>query len=401
MTKNTPQASIDFTLEWKSHAAQHSDVHHVQKVDFSRDIFPEGFSDKVAMLEIGESVSETYKSEALLGEAFFTNQVVTFPSKDFDTEFKGESCPPMLYRFYPTAIAWSGLGSYEADYTPFRLISMNEDNMIADRNHPLSKYYLTLTATKIAESTSASNDQGRKNNIVSLVTSRGPGMQIPFEFGETVFFDHYPYRRLDETSDIAFYEEPRFTQYIDSNASAEIGKLYTRLLPKYSKVLDLMSSWVSHLEDDFETGLLVGLGLNQQELNENPRLDTYEVQDLNTHYILPYENNSFDDAICTLSIEYLVDPIQVMKEVARVVKPSGKFIVTFSECCFPTKAITLWPQLHPFERVQLVLEYFRQTEDFTDLNTYSKRGLLRPKDNKYSGQKRFSDPVYAVWGTVS
>jgi hypothetical protein len=89
-----------------------------------------------------------------------------------------------------------------------------------------------------------------------------------------------------------------------------------------------------------------------------------------------------------------------MTEVARVIKPGGKFVVTFSERWFPSKAITLWAQLHPFERVQLILEYFRESGLFEDLHTYSKRGLPRPADDKYIQNTKFSDPVYAVWGTV-
>jgi len=105
--------------------------------------------------------------------------------------------------------------------------------------------------------------------------------------------------------------------------------------------------------------------------------------------------------ICTASIEYLTYPLKIMTEVARVIKPGGKFVVTFSERCFPTKAITLWSQLHPFERMQLVLEYFRESGLFEDLNTYSKRGLPRPVDDKYFTENKMSDPVYAIWGTVN
>ena len=90
-----------------------------------------------------------------------------------------------------------------------------------------------------------------------------------------------------------------------------------------------------------------------------------------------------------------------MTEVSRVLKPGGKFIVTFSDRWFPTESVNLWGQLHPFERMQSVVEYFRDSGEFDDLNTFSKRGLIRPKDDPYYNDKKMSDPVFAVWGTVS
>ena len=132
----------------------------------------------------------------------------------------------------------------------------------------------------------------------------------------------------------------------------------------------------------------------------NKQLDDFTVQDLNKYQLLPYVDDQFDAIICTASIEYLTYPLKIMTEVARVIKPGGKFVVTFSDRWFPTKAITLWSQLHPFERMQLVLEYFSDSELFTDLNTYSKRGLPRPEDDQYFEEIKTSDPIYAIWGTV-
>ena len=109
-------------------------------------------------------------------------------------------------------------------------------------------------------------------------------------------------------------------------------------------------------------------------------------------------DNEFDGVMCTVSVEYLTRPMAVFSEVARVLRPGGRFVVTFSNRWFPPKAIRVWQELHEFERMGLVLEYFLQSGGFGGLNTLSNRGLPRPTDDKYYPQIRLSDPVYAVWG---
>ena len=167
------------------------------------------------------------------------------------------------------------------------------------------------------------------------------------------------------------------------------------------QVLDLMSSWISHLPEDTGAIRLTGLGMNAEELAQNPRLDERIVHDLNATPVLPFPDNRFDVAMCSVSIEYLVQPVAVLRELGRVLKPGGAAIITFSDRWFPTKAIALWTELHPFERMGLVLEYFRQAGGFRARHSESLRGLPRPPDDKYAGQLAHSDPVFAVWGRVA
>jgi SAM-dependent methyltransferase len=159
-----------------------------------------------------------------------------------------------------------------------------------------------------------------------------------------------------------------------------------------------MSSWQSHIPERHRLKRLVGLGLNQSELDRNRQLTESVVQDLNANPGLPFEANVFDVVLCTVSVEYLIDPLAVFDEVARVLKPGGYLVVTFSNRWFPPKAIHLWMELHEFERMGLVLEYFMQTQVFDDLHTYSMRGLPRPHGDKYFPEFPYSDPLYAVWG---
>ena len=102
--------------------------------------------------------------------------------------------------------------------------------------------------------------------------------------------------------------------------------------------------------------------------------------------------------MCSVSVEYLTQPVEVLRELGRVLIPGAPAMLTFSDRWFPTKAIRLWTELNPFERMGLVLSYFRQSGAFRELKTESWRGWPRPQDDKYAGQLDLSDPVFAVWG---
>jgi SAM-dependent methyltransferase len=203
---------------------------------------------------------------------------------------------------------------------------------------------------------------------------------------------------MDERSDERFYDTPRFVQHIDDTAIEMVRNTYGRVLTSGMRVLDLMSSWQSHVPPNIRLERLDGLGLNSEELKRNRQLTRFVVQDLNTNKSLPYETNTFDVVLNTVSVEYLTDPITIFKEVGRVLRPGGHFVITFSNRWFPPKVVKVWEELHEFERMGLVLEYFMRSGFFTGLNTYSIRGLPRPHDDKYFPNLRFSDPIFAVWG---
>jgi ubiquinone/menaquinone biosynthesis C-methylase UbiE len=116
---------------------------------------------------------------------------------------------------------------------------------------------------------------------------------------------------------------------------------------------------------------------------------------------LPFNDKAFDAVICSVSVEYLIHPFEVFEEITRVLRPGGVFMVTFSNRWFPPKVIKIWPELHEFERLGLVLEFFLKSGKYKELQTYSIRGLPRPQDDKYLSQILFSDPVYAIWGSSS
>ena len=195
------------------------------------------------------------------------------------------------------------------------------------------------------------------------------------------------YRRTDETPDEVFYRTPRLVTHIDEGAIAAVMQLYRELFPTGGEILDLMSSWVSHLPPEVEYRRVIGLGMNEVELRRNDRLDSYIVQNLNTNPLLPLGSGEFDGAGICVSIDYLTRPAEVLREVGRVLKVGAPLVVTFSNRCFPTKAVEIWHRLDDAGHMQLVEDYFREAGNFEDVLSLDR-----------SPRRLFSDPLYAVVG---
>jgi SAM-dependent methyltransferase len=162
------------------------------------------------------------------------------------------------------------------------------------------------------------------------------------------------FARFDESPDTEFYAVPRFVTHIDDGAIGAVTQLYRERLPAGGAVLDLMSSWVSHLPPDITYRRVVGLGMNAEELAANPRLHAWVVHDLNLDPRLPFADGEFDAAAICVSIDYLTRPVEVLRDLGRVVRPGGPLVVTFSNRCFPTKAIAAWLAVDDAGHVDLV-----------------------------------------------
>ena len=167
------------------------------------------------------------------------------------------------------------------------------------------------------------------------------------------------FAREDESADAGFYRQPRLVTHIDDATIAALTAFYAEFLPPMSRVLDLMSSWVSHLPD-VEYAQVAGLGMNAEELAANPRLTDSVVHDLNERPALPYEDDSFDRAVVAVSVQYLVQPIEVFTDLRRVLARGGRVAVAMSHRCFPTKAILAFRALPPNDRVRLVASYLHR-----------------------------------------
>ncbi len=164
------------------------------------------------------------------------------------------------------------------------------------------------------------------------------------------------FAREDESPDEAFYQQPRLTTHIDDATIAALTRFYESFLPAHSDVLDLMSSWISHLPDS-PYGKVAGLGMNEQELEKNPRLTEHCVRNLNASPELPYPDRSFDRAMIVVSIQYLKAPVPVLAEVRRTLRGDGQICIAMSHRLFPTKAIAAFRHLAPADRIALVQQY--------------------------------------------
>ncbi len=165
------------------------------------------------------------------------------------------------------------------------------------------------------------------------------------------------FARLDEGDDAAFYAPARLVTHIDDTAISALGRFYGEAIAPGSTVLDLMSSWVSHLPGDLALGEVIGHGMNPAELAANPRLTRWFVQDLNRNSALPLATASCDAALCAVSVQYLLRPLEVFAEVRRVLRPGAPFIVSYSNRCFPTKAVAIWRALDRNGHASLIHRY--------------------------------------------
>ncbi|HJU28080.1 MAG TPA: methyltransferase domain-containing protein [Candidatus Binataceae bacterium] len=196
------------------------------------------------------------------------------------------------------------------------------------------------------------------------------------------------FRRVDEADDELFYEFPRKVVHIDDGAIAAVRGMYADRLPPGGEILDLMSSWRSHLPESLGFKQVVGLGLNRPEMEDNPALTGAVIHNVNRDPRLPFADASFDGAVMTVSVQYLTRPVEVFAEVGRVLRMGGPFIVTFSNRMFPTKAIALWQAASDGQRIEIVKRYFADSRIFERIETFD---LSRRPGAP-------SDPIWGVAG---
>jgi hypothetical protein len=193
------------------------------------------------------------------------------------------------------------------------------------------------------------------------------------------------FAKEDASDDADFYVEARLETHIDDAAVAALTDFYRRILPRGGVLLDLMSSWISHLPDDVTYGEVIGHGMNAEELAANPRLSRWFVADFNHDPVLPLADSSIDAAMMCVAIQYLQQPAALLKEVARVLRPGAPLVISFSNRCFPTKAVAIWLSIGPATHARLV-ELYLQRAGFSDIEVH------RLVDG------RISDPMTAVVG---
>ena len=370
--------ALEARLEWRSELATHLDRLRVSSSALQAD---------GRWLDAGRALAEA-------GEVMLDASAWCQPAGQAPVELAPDTFRPRVEmvagRFYPRQI-FGGLLGNARDLRPLRLLTAGSAHGCwrLDPNHPLAAAGPSLSLRH--------GQQAAAPGIRLVELFDGPGMQVPPADPAGAYFSAPGFARQDPADDAGFYAVPRLMQHLDAQCRADIATLYGRLLQPGMKVLDLMSSGDSHLPAEVGGLRVSGLGMNAAELDANPHLAERRVQDLNAAAALPWPDGSFDCVLCTASIEYLVRPAAVLDEVKRVLRPGGVLAISFSDRWFPTKAIRVWSEIHPFERMGLVLTLLRQA-GFEDLNTESLRGTSRPADDKYIGRRSFADPLFAVWG---
>lgn len=171
--------------------------------------------------------------------------------------------------------------------------------------------------------------------------------------------------KQDDSDDNLFYSFPRFVTHVDDGFIQQLTDLYRERLKPNTRILDLMSSWVSHLPDEIEFAHVEGHGMNEEELARNPRLNHYFLQDLNKNPQLPLPDSDFDAVINCVSVQYLQYPEAIFSEIYRILKPGGIAIISFSNRMFYQKAITAWRDGSETSRVELVRRYFQSVSGFS------------------------------------
>jgi hypothetical protein len=195
------------------------------------------------------------------------------------------------------------------------------------------------------------------------------------------------FAKLDDEDDEIFYEPPRLVYHIDDGAIAALTGFYRSVLPAGGVLLDLMSSWVSHLPPEIGYTEVIGHGMNAAELTANPRLNRWFIQNLNRDTRLPLVDASLDAAMICVSIQYLQQPVAVLHDVARVLRPGGPLVISFSNRCFWTKAVAIWRALDDGGHARLVERYLRDA-GFARIETHQLAEWVED----------VSDPMIAVVG---
>ncbi|MCU7837008.1 MAG: class I SAM-dependent methyltransferase [gamma proteobacterium symbiont of Taylorina sp.] len=400
MINEKQNLSLQLDLQWNDGLVNYKDSYFLIKTNFWRDFYPAVLDYKIKRAELNQSIQIDYKAGDLLQEEFSQANLKTIPLSKFDQYFKG-AIPviPVVGRFYPRGMIEGVAGCFKMDDRPFRVIGKTADTLEIDLNHPLANFSLQLTV-KITDIFDANQQNGgRCNEVAELITTQGPGLQTLLKSHPTEFFQEgMPFLRKIEDDDSIFYAAIETKPSVDQAALDQLKQFYTEKIQDNSKVLDFMCGSASHLPDKLQYLNVTGLGLNKSDLKANLNLDRTIIHDVNNNPQLPFENNEFDAIICSFSVEYITQPQKVFQQLARILKPGGLLIISFSEHYFKKKVISLWEDVHSFERMGIVLEYFRQCSEFENLNSESIRGLIKYNEDPFISKNVYSCPLFIISG---
>ena len=391
-------ADIEFELVYETAGRRHASRLFGRKANFWRDIFPQDMAEQLQGLAPGQSVTLTLAPGADI-PARDPAKIRTLPRSSFaPPPVNGRALSPQPGRFYPQGVLQGLAGVYPSTRTPFRCLDVAADALVCDCNHPLAGQRASLTAT-VLDVREKINETGGSLHVWLEEILDGPGIETRLADRETVFAaEPADFGRADPAPDAVFYCQPRLVSHIDAQARARLTSLYAAVLAPGDAVVDLMTSHLSHLPPDLALASVAGLGLNGAELEANPALTSRAVRDLNADPTLPFPDGAAAAVLCAMSFEYLTNPAAVLAEIARVLAPGGRLVLSFSNRWFPAKAVRLWTELHEFERLGFVASLIEQTPGLGRTATLAERGWPRPADAKDRLWPLYqhADPLFAV-----
>jgi len=246
------------------------------------------------------------------------------------------------------------------------------------------------------------DDSNGNPRVRGVFVRRFTGDSTPYTFPERAIrlikewpqdppFVESDFFRADSNDDGSFYAVPRLVYHIDEPAVAALTQYYRRHIKPGSSILDICSSWVSHYPLEFPKIMkrISGTGMNKFELMQNDQLTDWKDKNLNQDYNLPYDDNTFDYVTCVVSIDYLIHPIEVLKEVNRVLKPGGKVIISQSNRCFPSKAINMWLKMNDRQHLELINAYLQYAGGYKNSQAFD---ITAEED----GSTRGKDPMFII-----
>ena len=196
----------------------------------------------------------------------------------------------------------------------------------------------------------------------------------------------------DMSDDELFYKNPRYVHHLSLSFRNRLTKLYSEYLCSHFIILDLMSSWISHLPDKTKYKKIIGHGMNELELKANKRLDSYWLQNLNKSQNLPLEDSTVNVALIVAGWQYLQYPENISRELSRVIKSDSLLIISFTNRAFWTKSPNIWTYSSDIKRIYYLTSVLSthgwKVEKILNEKTY---------ENKLFGlYKSESDPFLSV-----
>jgi hypothetical protein len=390
---------VSVGIRWKGQDCLFSDWIYIDNLNLWHENLPPEIASLLPGSHPGEIIEHRFTAGELVA-AYQSNNVKILDRNQFQPSSNSLfPIHPRLGRFYPQEYFRDVPGIYRDHKFPSRIVSIEDGRLTVDFNHPLAAKPIDMLVRIEAIHPPHGERGGRSKDIPVQLCDHGPGMQDTLPDADIDFWTDSPFERLDEGEDSDFFSSPSLTPFWDNTALGEVSKLYDELVPDGAHVLDLMAGVHSPLQESNVSPVhITCAGLNPVELNHNPICDDRLELNVNTLESLPFDDESFNVVLIHAAIEYVTQPELLFSQISRVLKPGGRIIVSFSNRSVNEKAIRLWNDVHEFERPGIVLSYLRKSGAFRNLQEFSKRGLLRPEDDRLADRLLLSDPVYAVWG---